>query len=180
MELYAKPLPSRPAPAELYGRDFPPDVIKLRAASELPPRSPQDDVTRLSEGLATTQIKALTLSTQLNVIRPGPISYRTSLTLDYKGSDPFVRVGKGSFVNVTTLYIRHRGQVLNGLNFSEKLDLLFRGLPNLRRLEVDCRALLLAAPIPRNVHTVALQYAEFGIVTTMYWLLRDGSPSKNL
>jgi hypothetical protein len=123
------------------------------------------DVRRLTQGLATTKTKDLTLSTELNCMSAARLPSLNTLTLDYAGSNPFVTIQKGCFANVTTLKIQGFPNVPRSTsNFAWKVNKLCTSLPNLRTLEFESGAAVQEAVIPAHVERVAVRPADFAAV----------------
>jgi hypothetical protein len=152
VELYAKPLPVEPEGDRRlsHGRSRfgPIDASNYKS-----------DVSRLAQGLATTSITSLTLSTDLNGLHASHLPTLTTLTLDYSGPNQFVTVAKGCFTNVTILKIQSLG-CYSGmrLGVSEKLPILYRGLPNLRVLEFGSGKVAVFTP---QVKTIVFREADW-------------------
>jgi hypothetical protein len=161
---------------ELYAKRLPPDTperaYKHRHSSYA---NTQSDIVCLSQGLVTTQISALTLSTDLNGLGGARLLTLTTLTLDYTGSNQFVTVNQGCFVNVKTLKIRTRipHQHLCEPISRQKLQILMKHLPNLRRLEVESGPALDCYPVPMGVDTMAIYQATYVTLPLLREYLKD-------
>ena len=126
------------------------------------------DIRRLAQGLATTKVQTLTLSTGLNSLHIGRFPRLTSFILDYSGPNPFMTIHRGCFGNVTTLKIQCIKAALLMEGSIEghrwRLSTLLRCLPSVRTLELESGAVIEKCSIPAFIETIIIRPAEFDAV----------------
>ncbi|KAH7091614.1 hypothetical protein FB567DRAFT_436104 [Paraphoma chrysanthemicola] len=157
VELYAQPSPVSQSDIEKFGPFKQNDI--------------PHEISRLAQGLATTKIRDLALSTELNGISAARLPSLQTLTLDHSGSNPVVNVPKGSFANVTTLQIQSEtppGTLGGRLHlkgaYTWRIDKLCNSLPSLRTLEFDSERAVQDTHIASRIETVVIRPADFDAV----------------
>jgi len=134
----------------------------IHQARRIHPLSDLAEITCLAQGLSVTDIQTLSLSTNLNGLHRAKLPSLAALSLDYSVSNPFVTVGKGSFVNVTTLKLRADAPFDFGVDATacaSKLEILYKGLPSLRRVEYESAKALALCSIPPQARTMIMHGA---------------------
>ncbi|KAF1848729.1 uncharacterized protein K460DRAFT_427988 [Cucurbitaria berberidis CBS 394.84] len=171
LELHARPLADEKQVRRLKYR-----------STKIETKHDNTEVLRLSQGLAATQVKSLTLSTGLNGLAVARQPSLTSLTLDYTGPHQFVSIRKGCFLNVTNLNIRCRQNEFESMaghdphyrsSFRAKLEILLRGLPRIRVLEFESGAAASQCEIPPSVELIRFRGAEWDALQWVHFYLRE-------
>jgi hypothetical protein len=151
---------------ELYANTMP--IRKTQAVRRYPQYEPQkeeptnDDgnvveIRRLASALALTQVEDLTLSTGLNGLHVAKLPSLKTLVVDFSKTNPFVRVTKGCFVNVTILKIQCLETDRPGPGYATKANWLLSSLPNLRTVEFTCSEAAALCSIPLNVEKINIR-----------------------
>jgi hypothetical protein len=151
---------------ELYVNTIP--VCKTQAVRRYPQYEPREEepttdegnvleIRRLANALALTQVKDLTLSTGLNGLHVASLLSLKTLTADFSKTNPFVRVTKGCFVNVTTLKIQCLDTDRPGPGYATKANWLLSSLPNLRTVEFTCSEAAALCSIPLSVEKINIR-----------------------
>jgi hypothetical protein len=175
LELYAKPFPKEVKETIPYK----PQSIALQTNFEKGTGELlyQRDVLRLSQGLAMTHITSLRLSNNLNGLHTARLPSLKMLDVDFSDSNQFVTVGKGCFTNVETLKIRCKTNEsffkAQQPTFSQKLNILLKGLPSVRTLEFESGDVASWCLIPAYIETVKFRMANSDALGWVYDRLDD-------